>query len=122
MTEHSTEELKRQYDAALSRASAATVAADDARERWYAALIRDKLAEFVSVGGAVGLTRVRKRRDWIGAASPDMSCGPYVVAGAEVGLGAARYVLAKIKKNGAPFAEPSSKSEHVFIIAEDQPK
>ena len=113
MTEHSTEELKRQY-------YAARVAADEACERWYAVLIRDKLFEFAAVGGVVGVTRVRKRaRPGIA----DMSCGPYVVTGAEGAYGVARYVLAKINKSGTPSKVPRGiTSEHVFIIAEDQRK
>jgi hypothetical protein len=123
MTEHSTEELKRQYDAALSRVSAASGAAREAREHYYAALIRDKLADFADVGGIVGVTRVREPGGWMGRGDANMNRGPYVVIGADVVHGAVRYVLAKIKKDGAPSNAPSGvNTENVFIIAEDQPK
>jgi hypothetical protein len=123
MTEHSTEELKLQYDAALSRQNAANGAVHKAREHYHAALVRDKLAEFAAVGGVVGVTRVRGPGGWMGRGDADMERGPYLVIGAAAMYGDVRYVLAKIKKDGTPSNAPSGVNpENVFIIAEDQPK
>ena len=120
MTEHSTEELRRQHEAAKSRASAASAAASEAKARYYDALKRDKMAEFAAMGGVVGVTRVRVADRW--SRKIDMTRGPFVVTGATTSFGTAEYTLAKIKKDGTPSIAPSgADTKDIFILPKDQP-
>lgn len=121
MTEQSIDELKRQMDAALSAAAEADRKFVARREAYEAALCRQKLAEFEAMGGVVGVTRVRAGNAWLDNNAIEMKKGPFFVIGAESRWGKARFVLAKIKKDGTASASPSGVNpDKVFIIPEDQ--
>lgn len=115
---HPTEELRRQYEAAKSRAVQADNARREAQDRYHAALCADKLAEFKAMGGVIGKTRVRASK-WDGKIN--MAEGPFIVVGAHIKYSTCRFRLAKIKKDGTPYAAPSGEDcETVFILPEDQ--
>lgn len=93
---HDIPELTRQYDAAKNRAIEANRAAEEARTRLNDALCNQKLEEFRAAGGVVGETRVRV---------PGRS-EEYLVTGALVYFGKPRFEIAKVKKDGTPYANP----------------
>ncbi|RWR09792.1 hypothetical protein [Paenirhodobacter populi] len=127
MSNHSTEELKRQYVAAMSRYADATAKMYAAKARWEEAACADKIAEFEAAGGVVGVTRVRiMDRYWGGTGSPRMTKGPFVVIGAKparYGRDRIEFTLAKLKKDGS--ASSAACGDHPFevaILPEDQPE
>lgn len=118
-----TNELKAAFDAARAASIAAQSACIGAKDAWGAACIADKLAEFVAVGGVVGVTRVRLRK--YGAKEPDMGRGPYFVVGASFNYRRADFDVAVIKKDGTPGITNRGVQlcrDHVFIVPEDQPE
>ena len=120
MTEHSTEELKRQYEAAKERARQADDAMRKARKAYIDAQCADLLAGFEAQGGVIGKTRVRVL-DWTGAVN--RRAGPFLVVGAEGQTWGSGVVLklAKIKKDGTTSNAPSGQHpEGVAILPEDQ--
>lgn len=123
MSEHSTEELKRQMEAAQSVSRAAKLKAQEAKTRYHERLCQDKIAAFEAMGGRLKVTRVRDVK-WFDPRQPDMLKGPFVVVGAEICTlrEHAKYRLAKIKKDGTPSNAPSGAGgPFVFILPEDQP-
>lgn len=123
MTEHSTEELRRQMEAAQSVAKAAQLKAQKATKHYHERLCQEKIAAFEAMGGRLNVTRVRvpERSD---CTRPDMLKGPFLVVGAEMHTwrDTAKYRLANIKKDGTPSNAPSNAGDTVvFILPEDQP-
>ncbi|MFC3060039.1 hypothetical protein [Paenirhodobacter populi] len=127
MSNHSTEELKRQYDAAMSRSADATAKMYAAKARWEEAACADKIAEFEAAGGVVGMTRVRiMDQYWGGSGNPCMMKGPFVVTGAKqarYGHDQIAFTLAKLKKDGSVSSAACGEyPSRVAIIPEDQPE
>lgn len=91
---HDIPELTRQYDAAKNRAIEANRAAEEAEARLHKSLCEQKLDEFRAAGGVVGETRVRVPG----------RIEEYLVMGALVYYGKPRFEIAKVKKDGTPYA------------------
>lgn len=123
---HSTEELKRQYEAAKSRMREADKAEREARARYHDAMCADALDAFAKMGGEVGKTRVRvlKNKAWGSSEQvPDMTRGPFIVVGAFIQWHDPRYTLRKVRKNGTPSDAPSGADTlEIVILPEDQPE
>lgn len=101
MSEHSLEELKRQYDAAVSRANQANKEKSEAAHRYTAKAIADKLAEFAARGITPG-SRVRLVFDqWNGGKVYYKEAG---FLGVEAGWspGDAKPIFSRLKKDGTP--------------------
>lgn len=121
MSEHSTDELKRQLEQAMSVLKQAKTKAYDARVRYDLSMCRDKLAEFEALGGVLGVTRVRVGK-WNTSDKIDMTRGPFIVTGAYVSYGKTVFSIAKIKLNGgASQAASGADCARIFILPEDQP-
>ena len=119
MTEHSTAELKRQYQEACSVLLDATSAMSKAREAYIDAQCADLLAGFEAQGGVIGKTRVRVM---IKPGSVDLKSGPFLVVGAcqtwDVGIS---FKFARIKKDGTASKSPVGYWDtEIAILPEDQ--
>lgn len=123
MTDHSIEELKRQWQKADVAVSSAIIARRERREPLTAALARQLMKTFTDMGGEVGVTKVRAAPRWGSADSPDMSQGPYFVMGVQsTGLStpSVAFKLATVKKDGTPSNKPCARETTVVhILPED---
>ena len=101
MTEHSIEELKRQYEAAVSRAQQANDEKIAAGQRYTERLIADKLAEFAALGITPG-TKVRLiSKRWYDHKKTYKEAG---FLGVEAGwlVGRVEPIFSRLKKDGTP--------------------
>ena len=115
MTEHSTEELKRQYQEACIVLLDATSAMSKAREAYANAQCADLLAGFEAQGGVIGKTRVRR----VFHGEPMLGHGPYVVMGARAVQGHDRVVF--ILSSIETYREPKITTDNaIAILPEDQ--
>lgn len=118
MTEHSTEELKRQYDAALSRRMQASDAERAAMGRLCDAYVDKALADLAAVGLVPGVEIVIL--SWINR-KPEP--GRYVFGGAERGRWAEvpRLYAYPLKKDGTPAKKKQCVAAELIALAEVQP-
>ena len=123
----SVEELYAALEAARDRQTQIDIEVRAAQDAWVKAAAEEKLAGFTEAGGVVGETRVRKilatlsRPD---APTVRLDEGPFVVIGMRKLEHADTIVfrLAKVRKDGQPFAVEACSSRLVAILPEDQPK
>ena len=99
MSEHSTEELKRQLDAATSRRIAAERDEHRARRVYEDRLARDALAEFAARGIVPGAKVIAVNARWRGDA---VTRTPATFLGVEVDYGRVRTILGGLKADGSP--------------------
>ena len=115
MTEHSTAELKRQYEAAKDSARQADEARIKARKEWSSSACADLLEKFEKMGGVIGKTRVRR----VFHGEPMLGHGPYVVMGARAVQGHDRVVF--ILSSIETYREPKITTDNaIAILPEDQ--
>lgn len=98
MSEHSTEELTRQLDEAVSRRVEAERREHDARIRYHIRLAEDALAEYAAQGITPGCLVVAVYRDWHG----EVTRTPATFLGVEVQYGRVATRLAGVKGDGSP--------------------
>lgn len=86
-----------------------------ARTEYEAECVADKLREFEAMGGVIGVTKVREM--W--GKSVYMKSGPFVVKGVKIEWGEARFIVAKLKKDGTASAAGVSTKSSIIILPED---
>ena len=123
----SIEELYAALEAARDRQTQIDIELRAAHGAWEQQAIEEKLAEFIEAGGVVGKTRVRRALATIlRPLEPvvQLDEGPFIVIGMRKLEHADTIVfrLAKVRKDGQPFAVEACSSRLVAILPEDQPK
>ena len=88
-----------------------------ARAEYEAECVAEKLREFEAMGGVIGVTKVRACK--YPSNGPDLSRGPFVVTGAAIEWGKARFTVSKIKKDGTASNAAATSASSVVILPED---
>jgi hypothetical protein len=119
MTEHSIEELERQYRDAHDVAVSAQNRAYDARDTYHKALIAKATADFEAAGHKLGVTRVREAGLNLSRGNfPNMKTGPFVIVGFETKAyrDEARPIFRKITKAGKVSSAPCNAGYYGYIV------